>query len=221
MIVTPQHRLSLMLKQAEHNVPSVGFEDAGFVNVLDESDALLSHEFQLVYALGTPQDLPNGPSRWKVLQAFLLILCRNKANNIVSILDNKKAYQEPTRFGSFSNLRLLLPFHDDEDNERQLGLALCIELLSDPPYDFRWMKQIGTGKQELLKIMSDPSHDNVLGSIRANSLFERNQGDILAVRGFIAFGALFHGLGARYRVNYGLLNDKADVKLAVSHWLDC
>jgi Protein of unknown function (DUF3638) len=210
-IVTPQHRLSLLLKQHEQ---VVGIDKGGgnsFLDILDESDAILSHEFQLVYALGSQQELPNGRSRWKVLNALLLLLSRSKARDIATIVhDGKTTCREKAHCGSFPKLRFLSLFHG---RERRLGAALCKQLLEDPPYELHWMQQVTPEDKELLiRIMSDPTYENELSSV---PLFEKNQGDILAARGLVAFGTLFHGLEARYRVNYGLLRE-SEVKLAVS-----
>jgi Protein of unknown function (DUF3638) len=211
-IVTPQQRLSLLLKQYEKSIFVKELQDDLFLDILDESDALLSHDFQLVYALGTQVDLPNGPSRWKVLQAFLYILCRRDFADILD--DEEMVYKEKICCGSFSNLRFLLAF---QGQEMRLGRALCERLLWEPPYDLRWMKNVnGSDKECLIEMMSNPTCNNVAELIGRIPLFQQNRSDILAARGLIAFGTLFHGLGARYRVDYGLLPDPG-TKLAVSN----
>jgi hypothetical protein len=74
------------------------------------------------------------------------------------------------------------------------------------------MKQVPSNKLGLLvSVMSDPAFQNTLETIYVNALFKENQSDILAARGFIAYGLLFHGLEKRYRVNYGL-NTATDAK---------
>jgi hypothetical protein len=214
-IVTPQHRLSLRLKQHELDIGvTERTADNCFHDILDESDAILSHEFQLVYALGSQQELPNGRSSWKILNALLLLLSRSSAKGISSVvLDGKTTYREKTRCGSFPNLRFLSSFHGQE---LRLGEDLCKELLSSPSYELRWMQHVARNDKKLLiRIISDPSYGDAWSAIEANPLFEKNQGDILAARGLVAFGILFHGLEARYRVNYGLLADRSEVKLAV------
>jgi len=47
LVVTAQHRNSLLLKQYDQNVFVDGLRDS-YVDILDESDAILHHEFQLV-----------------------------------------------------------------------------------------------------------------------------------------------------------------------------
>lgn len=66
----------------------------------------------------------------------------------------------------------------------------------------------------LVSIMSDPTCQDICEKIAVNDLFREKQGRILAARGFIAFGIFFHGLEARYRVNYGL-NPSSSTKMAV------
>jgi hypothetical protein len=140
-IVTPQHRLSLRLKQHELDIGvTERTADNCFHDILDESDAILSHEFQLVYALGSQQELPNGRSSWKILNALLLLLSRSSAKGISSVvLDGKTTYREKTRCGSFPNLRFLSSFHGQE---LRLGEDLCKELLSSPSYELRWMQHV-------------------------------------------------------------------------------
>lgn len=214
LVVTPQHRLSLLLKQHEQGV----FVDlrklrGHFVDILDESDSILSHEFQLVYAIGAQENLPDGPSRWKMVQAFLLLLCRCDNNDLTGLIyDEETVHTEQTHNGSFSNMRLLLPF---KGKEQALASILCRALVLDPPYDLRWMKVVEKRHiDELISIMSDPTYKNSLASIEKNELFSRNRSDILAARGIVAYGTLVHGLGKRYRVNYGL-KPSSTIKLAV------
>jgi hypothetical protein len=63
-VVTPQHRNSLLLKQYDQDVFVEGLKES-FVDIFDESDAILSHDFQLVYALGS--QVPVSTEQWKHL----------------------------------------------------------------------------------------------------------------------------------------------------------
>jgi hypothetical protein len=79
------------------------------------------------------------------------------------------------------------------------------------------MKEVPSEEVELLvSIMSDPAFRDALETINSNALFKEKQSDILATRGFIAYGILFHGLESRYRVNYGL-NTCSKTKMAVPY----
>jgi hypothetical protein len=214
LVMTPQHRNSLLLKEHDHDLV-VETNDEAFVDVFDESDAILSHDFQLVYALGQQQPLPAGVSRWKVLHALLQTLARDTSEEMHSITkDRNLMHRESDKLGAFPNIRILLPFHG---KELQFGSCWCKALIMNPPYDLQWMKDVPANDYEILiKLMSDPTTMNVMECIHKNPLFRENASDILSCRGFIAFGILFHGLESRYRVNYGL-NSASNTVMAVPY----
>ena len=59
------------------NVRLALFRGFQFVDVFDESDEVLRHKFQLIYAVGNPVALPNGPKRWGAIQALLRVIQRH------------------------------------------------------------------------------------------------------------------------------------------------
>ena len=79
LCVAPEHRLSLHLKLYEEQqrkdddgtvnaeLLSNLFKDLSLIDILDESDEVLRHVFQLVYAFGDKLDLPGGPARWSAI----------------------------------------------------------------------------------------------------------------------------------------------------------
>ena len=52
-VVTAQQRNSLMLKQYDQDIFIAGLKGGSFLDILDESDAILDVDYQLVYALGS------------------------------------------------------------------------------------------------------------------------------------------------------------------------
>jgi hypothetical protein len=44
--------------------------DFQYVDLFDESDALLWHKYQLIYAVGSPMKLLAGPERWYMVQVM-------------------------------------------------------------------------------------------------------------------------------------------------------
>eukprot|EP00899_Mesostigma_viride_P019524 jgi/Mesvir1/27573/Mv07318-RA.1 len=83
LLVAPEHRLSLKLKRLELAARPGNEEtcrlleqldNRDFIDILDESDELLHHRRELVYACGGAVALPNGPNRWMAIQALLLVL---------------------------------------------------------------------------------------------------------------------------------------------------
>lgn len=168
-----------------------------------------------MYAQGKQQPLPAGVSPWKVLHGLLQILARDTSEEMISVTkDCNFMHRESDKLGSFPKMRFLLPFHG---KERHFGPIWCKALIMNPPYDLQWMKDVPKNEFEtLIKIMSDPATMNVMESIQNNPLFHEHASDILACRGFIAFGILFHGLESRYLVNYGL-NPASNTVMAVPY----
>jgi hypothetical protein len=203
LIVTPQHRNSLLLKQYDSDVLVDGLKYR-FADVVDETDAILDHDFQLVYAIGQQAPLPDGPCRWGMVEVFLQIIARGVGEDeIDSILnDPRLVHKESTRFGAFPKLRLLAMF---KKFEVVVGPALCRRLIANLPYEFRWMKEIPLDdRYRLVSILSQRTHRDVVSIIQSDPLLCEFEGDILAARGCIAHGSLFHGVYARHRVHYGI-----------------
>ena len=98
LLVTPEHRLSLILKYYElfldeHHWgmtdPTAGQRcrvlellkrvvEYEAVDLLDEADEILRHKFQLVYAIGDRLDLEQGAERWSVLMALFRIIQKSE-----------------------------------------------------------------------------------------------------------------------------------------------
>lgn len=81
MLVTPEHRQSLYLKGLElmDSDPDASaevkkMEKMPFRDVLDESDELLHHRKQLIYAVGGLEELPTREERTEAVQALLRVL---------------------------------------------------------------------------------------------------------------------------------------------------
>jgi len=209
-LVTPQHRNSLLLRQHDVDVFVSGLRSST-VDIIDESDAILHQSFQLVYAVGDQGFLPNGQARWTMIETLLQIFAESNSRSIVDARQDATAvHVEASEPGAFPNLRLLAAF---KAREGAVGRALCEELVTDPPYDFLWMKNIsGEKKDMLVQIMSEGQMDP-MGCIASEPLFCEFQSDILAARGCVACGLLFHCLRGRFRVNFGI--DKSRRLLAV------
>jgi Protein of unknown function (DUF3638) len=85
LLCSPEHRLSLMLKRHElsrqhHNSLCVLVDKIAtkprYIDILDESDELFHHRFQLIYAWGSRCELPALQSRSRGAQALLQIVSR-------------------------------------------------------------------------------------------------------------------------------------------------
>lgn len=209
LVVTPQHRNSLLLKQYDSDVTVGGLEDS-VVDILDESDAILDYNFQLVYAIGNQIPLPSCSTRYHAAEALLKVFVDNVAD-VIDIFrkfrDNEKSsiHMDSLRTapGEFPYIRLLdLSF----DEETQIAAVLAAHLMRDPPHHFRWMRKIKDDERRkdlLLNMLVNARLDGVKGLLSDCKLFDKNREDILAFRGCLAFGLLFHALKNRYRVSYG------------------
>eukprot|EP00029_Vermamoeba_vermiformis_P009318 TRINITY_DN4608_c0_g1_i1.p1 TRINITY_DN4608_c0_g1~~TRINITY_DN4608_c0_g1_i1.p1 ORF type:complete len:3125 (-),score=411.22 TRINITY_DN4608_c0_g1_i1:73-9447(-) len=85
ILSTPEHRLSLQLKYREvlwqynhtklNNALTAkdfkGIIDTPILELLDESDEILRHKYQLIYTLGDQQSIEGGSSRWHVHLAIV------------------------------------------------------------------------------------------------------------------------------------------------------
>jgi hypothetical protein len=131
--------------------------DTQTYNVFDESDALLSHKYQLVYAIGTPKPLDHVLQRSDTIQALLRVLNNPKNKLIQTLLDqpeyavrtsaSSSSSSLPTtksKKGVFQSFRIL-PVNalDPEKQElwrKKLHVQIFTDLLEDLPYELKWLK---------------------------------------------------------------------------------
>lgn len=153
--MAPEHRLSLMLKL--HELWEQGRPDLcslldlldslPFIDILDESDELLHHRFQLIYAWGTAQSLHSLFIRAQAAQTLLQLVseqAERRRGVIGNGLDAKfdgfvVATDAEKKPGAFFGLRLL-PGKALEDALPTLARELAEALVESPPYEMRWMK---------------------------------------------------------------------------------
>mmetsp|Transcript_14460 Transcript_14460/g.35020 ORF Transcript_14460/g.35020 Transcript_14460/m.35020 type:complete len:2021 (-) Transcript_14460:63-6125(-) len=213
MVVSPRHRNSLLLKQYDEDVFVKGLSCEAR-DIIDECDAILHHDFQMVYALGAQIPLPDGSSRWSAVESLLLALSQLSRSVSPTIHDSSLVHRENKRKGVFPQIRLLKPFFEDENVGKILSRELFHAILNNPTHEFRWMGLLkNEEKQYLLDIIHSPECD-ANKMLSQHSSLMKHRHDILSLRGCLSFGLLFHGLAARHRVNYGL-NENSDKLIAV------
>jgi hypothetical protein len=213
LIVAPEHRLSLQLKRYEvqENSDHVGttldvIAEMPFRDLLDESDEVLHHRFQLIYAIGLRTGLPAGPQRWRAVQSLLRVIKCGKHDELKAMLEDERICSRSTSNAgnhpeAFGTLRLL---RGDPLKQAMPAILrhLFDALMEEIPYDLRWMST-SSNKKELHRVISDPAvaFDTLSFS---SGLPEAWRNDLLALRGFIAGGILEHCLVKRHRVDYGI-----------------
>ena len=184
LMVAREHRLSLDLKW--HDFYGKGESDTcamirrlqgmPYLDLFDESDELLRHKFQLIYAVGNPVGLPDGPRRWGGIQAILAIIRRGvrspqdgqSPSAIARILSNPSLARQELIPGcdgaeSFRKLRLL-PGTCLQAHEQDFIGAIAEELLSNQTQELAWLSgegrdmsdsQLADFKGRLLRCMCD------------------------------------------------------------------
>ena len=216
--VAPEHRLSLQLKWHElwlagktKLTQSLATLDAlPFCDIFDESDEILHHKYQLIYAHGHNVLLPSGKERWRAVQTMLrllqtsaevaALLRRPNVARRLPVIDERGA-------GAFDDLRLLAgPALDTV--RKELNQALIAALMDKPPYHMRWLR--GHPKRKsLIRFITEPSGSlTMLDSMKTSRSFkgfnELQREQLLALRGLLAIGLVEHCLLLRHRVNYGV-----------------
>jgi hypothetical protein len=114
LCVCREDRQSLLLKQQEMYENRKVFEAlADFhkqpvIDILDESDALLSCKQQLVYAWGRQEDLPDSVARWQVAQEVIHVLVTNEeVQSILSDPHVAEVQKHEGRYGAMDAVRLV------------------------------------------------------------------------------------------------------------------
>ncbi|PRW58669.1 hypothetical protein C2E21_2704 [Chlorella sorokiniana] len=215
LLTTPERRLSLHLKQQElweqgqrELVAAMSNLAAlPYVDLLDESDELLTHRFQLIYAWGSPTELPSHQARARACQALLRTLsAEGRSGQLGATLAQEgvavASGPGPDKPGGFRGVRLLSGAALEQAGG-QLRCQLAQALLADPPYAMRWMRH--RPLQDLLRWVTDPTIDarSVLATAQP-PLSDDEAANVLALRGLLACGVLEHCLTMRHLVDFGL-----------------
>ena len=214
LCIAPEHRLSIHLKWHELRVsPSMhevaaaltSLYDLPYLDILDESDEILRHKHQLIYAVGNCQLLPSGKQRWETIHILLERLQCDE--NVVCILNEpevaSKELFSDKRAGSFDRIRLI-PGRALDKRRSLLMKNLAQSVLETPPHSMRWLSE--GPKDKIMQFIMDPEPrltvEDVL-EVREDGLDVRHE-QLLALRGFLAYGILEHCLTRRHRVDFGI-----------------
>eukprot|EP00775_Hariotina_reticulata_P001980 gene1980-2302_t len=207
LLVAPEHRLSLQHKWRELwedqanaalcDELQVLLKGLPYLDLLDESDELLNHRYQLVYACGDPLQLPSLPERSAAVQAVLGVLCRMVDEGHPAVAD-----------GSWQCGNLLKPGEALESSAGGLLLSAAQELMKQPNHhDLQWLQR-HCEKELILACITDRSQSaaDLLDPARGalGSLSDDKKDHLLALRGLLACGLLLHCLQRRHRVHYGV-----------------
>jgi len=209
LLTAPEHRLSLELKIKELDLGSCKNEAKElqslldgykWMDILDESDELLHHRFQLIYAVGSVQGLPDGSHRWCAAEALLGVLQNhptvakwiNENKHFVEHIkcNNDEAFSS-IQVSSRSSMELKIP---------EFYQILAEALLSNPPHEFDWIRNHILSAEILQALVQEMTLPKKL----LEFLQECEINDVLALRGFLVGGILIHCLKKCHRVDYGI-----------------
>ncbi|TYZ60419.1 hypothetical protein PybrP1_004593 [[Pythium] brassicae (nom. inval.)] len=229
LLIAPEHRMSLELKlldlrssahDEEHQRDMVRVLEAildhrQYVDVLDESDAVLHHKYHLIYAVGAPQKLESGECRWLAAEALLHALAgaeRNPESELRRLLlEPHVGFRCPEyadRLGGYDGLRLNASVSDKPRVRQRLREALVCEVFADPPLSLKWLRafslQSAPTSRQLVRALTDPSVSLDAALDGCDPGVMRFRSELLALRGLLAFGVLEHCLEKRHRVEFGL-----------------
>ena len=213
LLVAPEHRLSLKLKWHELlKLPSMGetcaaLSELDFVpmhELLDESDEILRHKWQLVYACGNQIDLPTGMERWHAAEAILRIV--RQSSPIQELLETPGLVaRDGTTPGSQSEAFEMVRLIHGEILERYqdaLIKSVAVALFENPPYEFEWVRGLqGADIAIFIDFVTQPSQST---TVLPMGLSKKKLHALLAIRGFLACGVFIHCMQKRHRVHFGV-----------------
>ncbi|RKP17048.1 hypothetical protein ROZALSC1DRAFT_24598, partial [Rozella allomycis CSF55] len=232
LISCPEYRMSLMLKPHELKLKGQCqmmtklqeyIRMNKFVEIFDESDALLSHIYQLIYTVGTQTELTKFFERSVIIQATLQIL--NSSQRIHDYLsENKLLNFEKTKFdGELYKIRFPVELMAEGLTERETWIKICemifYELVGGVFENLEWIsvvfKQSNKNfkrmfKEAVFNLNFDPS--KFLRKI--NDEFKESH--VLMLRGLFAHEILLFILKRRYQVEYGI-DVKRSKRMAVPY----
>ena len=219
LVLAPEHRLSLELKMKEMHSPGERdiairietdiLKQDDWWDIIDECDEVLHHRYQLIYAIGEPMALPDGPNRWRAVQAIFAVLAHNKdINNFLrrnpqacKLVRKSRSEWTEIQFFDGKPLNTML-----EDQSSRLSLRLNKGLLqkvaeaiiNDPPHEMEWMRNHPMNEQ-IRNAITEKEF-----SAKLSNLTHHQLSDVLVLRGFLVGGLLRHCLLKRHRVDFGI-----------------
>lgn len=172
-------------------------------NLLDESDALLGHKYQLIYPIGTQEAIDGGDKRWKLIQDILSII-----QNIGENLSNE--FPENFEFKNFKSKSTWPYFRITNPNQADVLLDRIVDLL----FSESKFSKFDSEKSNLAKTfirkknLSEEDGERILERLGDSKI------DLLILRGLISYDIVIHCLRKRWSVDYGVNKNSIWKKLS-------
>lgn len=245
ILAQTDHRLSFQLKLYE----SIGKEkndaielymdtyrwiNANVRNIMDESDAILQPNYQLIYTIGSQFPLDGGEHRWKVIQAVLKRVPHHmrqlykdwntdkKTNQALAatVEFNEKYVENGHIYGAVKNVQYRVDVFTpcrilDESVYDDLKLKLADDFLNGE-LEIIFPEEDKSTIDLMRKFLIDKKIDSQsFDKVRQQFLSrERELNTIYILRGLLRFEVLKLVLMKRWRVNYGV-NANGQRKMAI------
>ena len=208
LAVAPEHRLSLELqvKELHHSgedeiavsIDKNLVHGDVYRDILDESDELLRHRFQLIYSMGDCTALPSRMQRWTAVQTILQVLAQH--DDLKEYLSSHPKSCKLAAKQSSSQWPDIQFFDGETLDDMLDGLLpkLVDAVLSTPPRELDWLRE-HPSKDDIRKAMIEDNYPTTIDALPEHHLCY-----VLALRGFLAGGILRHCLLKRHRVDFGV-----------------
>lgn len=218
LVCTPSDMASLWLKSDELVTADPSTAKAlrellctmPYYTIYDESDAVLHHKYQLIYASGECVTLPNAEVRCHVVQGLLRALhaiVTTKSTALHQKMMTHAVVESHSMAGEFFPIRFVQSDAFAADIVPNLVVQMCEHLCTDPPRELNWMSQE----------IPDPS--TAAGDVRRTKVIPyivdamqtwpevgelKHASYVWALRGMLGFRKIISALCQRYDVNFGI-----------------
>ena len=157
-------------------------------DVLDESDDILHVKYQLIYTVGGQQQVDAGEERWKTIQS-ILELVKKHAQDISKNYPQDVCYQESKRRSAFPQFRL---------QSKNPYPSFCEMIAHD------WLNEKSYRQADRQLILSFVLETNSSVLELKDRFPDHTIQLLLVLRGLLSSEVLFVAFKKRYRVNYGI-----------------
>ncbi|CAK7212634.1 hypothetical protein SCUCBS95973_001530 [Sporothrix curviconia] len=221
LLVQPEHVLSFQLMGLERimrgeadvgnaMVATQHYLDGHARDIVDESDAIFSAKFELVYTLGDPRPTELSPGRWIIVQELLdmvvsavVDLKRESPDAVEVLFDFDDADADAARRwpGRFPRTRLL-----KQDIHSRFVHLVATHLCSCGVRGFPIALQPDSVRNAVFRYLTTLRLTDAEVAVVEQSVFwtDATKGPLLLLRGLLAGGILVFVLATkRWRVNYG------------------
>lgn len=212
LILAPQDTLSLALKTCERRLCAIPndstlkrlqsiVDDENWLSILDESDSILDHRGQLVYAMGSCVNLPQGPVRFECVFQVLEALHGEKVAATLS--DKDIASWTNCNLPGSINEVYLIRGRKLEERRVQLRELIAKAVIAKDMDGWKWMQE-EEWYETVVDVVCSPEIGLEKYAMKMSSLRNTRRHQVLGLRAMLAFGILESCLLKRHRVAYGI-----------------